>query len=87
MLRQQEVTTAIPAAARILDHARSGAPDYATRHLWLDAGQARPFVRKFERISERVLFGLLFVIAACCGWAMSTMMTGGTRPEQATLQM
>jgi hypothetical protein len=87
MLRQQEVTTAIPATARIPDHARSGTSDCATRYLWLHAGQARPFVGKFERISERVLFGWLFVVAACCGWAMSTMITGGTRPEEATLQM
>jgi hypothetical protein len=87
MLRQQEMATMSPATARILDHARNGTADYATRYLRLDAGQGRSFLRKIETISERVLLGWLFVVAACCCWAMSTMITGGTRPEQATLQM
>jgi hypothetical protein len=73
--------------ARISDHARSGAPDHATAYLWLDAGQSWPFLRRFEPISERALCSWLFVVAACCCWAMIMMMTDGTRPEQATRQM
>jgi hypothetical protein len=73
--------------ARTPDHARNATPDYATTYLWLDAGQSWPFLRNFEPVSERILFGWLAVVAACCGWAMIMMMTGGTRPMEATLQM
>jgi len=73
--------------ARIPDHARSGVPDYATAYLWLDAGQSWPFLRRFDTISERALRGWLFVVVACCCWAMIMMMTDGTRPEEATSQM
>jgi hypothetical protein len=72
---------------RIPSHARSGPPDDATAYLWLDAGQSWPFLRRFETISERALRTWLFVVAACCCWAMIMMMTDGTRPEEATRQM
>jgi hypothetical protein len=82
------VRTKVPGrTARIPDHARRGTPDYATTYLWLDAGQSWPFSRSFEATSERVLFGWLFVVAAGCCWAMVMMMTDGTRPMEATLQM
>src|SRR5262245_52611200 len=74
-------------AGPIAERGRSGSPDYAATYLWLDAGQSWPFLRRFDPISERVLLGWLFVVAACCLWAMSTMVTGGTRPEEATRQM
>jgi hypothetical protein len=73
--------------ARIPDYARSGTPDYATAYLWLDSGQSWPFLRRFETISQRALCGWLFVVAACCCWAMIMMMTDGTRPKEATRQM
>jgi hypothetical protein len=73
--------------ARIPDRSRSGATDYKAEYLWLDAGQSWPFLRRFETISERALCGWLFVVVACSCWALIMMMTDGTRPEEATLQM
>jgi hypothetical protein len=67
--------------------ARGGTTDYRTSYLWLDAGQSWPFLRGLETITNRALRGWLLVVAACACWAMIMMMTGGTRPVDATVQM
>jgi hypothetical protein len=82
---RQKATDAIPAASQ-RGHA-PGHADPATTYLWLDAGQSWPFVRGFETISQRALCGWLFVVAACCCWAVTMMMTTGTPSVEATLQM
>jgi hypothetical protein len=74
-------------ATRFREQAPTGSSEFAAAYLWLDAGQSWPFLRRFETISNRALCGWLFVVAACCVWAMTTMMTDGTRPIEATLQM
>jgi hypothetical protein len=73
--------------ARISDRRWGATTDYATAYLWLESGQSWPFLRSFETITNRALCGWLFVVAACACWAMIMMMTGGTRPDEATLQM
>jgi hypothetical protein len=73
--------------ARIAGHTRGGTTDYRTTYLWLDAGQSWPFLRGLETITNRALCGWLFAVAACACWAMIMMMTGGTRPVDATVQM
>jgi hypothetical protein len=72
---------------RFREQAPNGCSDFATAYLWLDAGQSWPFIRRFETISNRALCGWLVVVAACCAWAMITMMTDDTRPIEATFQM
>jgi hypothetical protein len=69
------------------DRSRSGATDHKAKYLWLEAGQSWPFVRGTETVSNRALWGSLVVVAACIGWAVILMASGGMRPMEATAQM
>jgi hypothetical protein len=69
------------------DRSRSGATDHRAKYLWLEAGQSWPFVRGTETVSNRALWGSLVVVAACVGWAVILMASGGMRPMEATAQM
>ena len=69
------------------DRARGVATDHKVEYLRVEAGQSWPFLRGTETISNRRLWGSLIVVAACVGWALIVMASGGMRPMEATAQM